>query len=74
VLNESKQLPKVIPNVQHHIETEGRPVAAKYRRLDPAKLAAAKKEFIEMCVLGLNGPDPSKLRFATRKNAFSTIY
>jgi hypothetical protein len=42
------QLPPVIQSVQHHIETEGRPVAAKYRQLDPVKLAAAKKEFAEM--------------------------
>jgi hypothetical protein len=48
VLCQSKQLPPVIHSVQHHIETEGRPVAAKYRRLDPAKLAATKKEFADM--------------------------
>ena len=34
--------------VQHHIETEGRPVAAKYRRLDAAKLKAAQAEFREL--------------------------
>jgi hypothetical protein len=48
VLCQSKQLPPVIHSVEHQIETEGRPVAAKYRRLDPAKLAAAKKEFADM--------------------------
>jgi hypothetical protein len=53
VLCQSKQLPPVIHSVQHHIETEGCPVAAKYRRLDPAKLAAAKKEFGEMGKQGI---------------------
>jgi hypothetical protein len=48
VLNESKQLPKGIHTMQHHMETEGRPVATKYCQLDPGKLAAAKKEFMEM--------------------------
>jgi Reverse transcriptase (RNA-dependent DNA polymerase) len=48
VLCQSKKLPPVIHSVQHHIETKGRPVAAKYRRLDPANLAAAKKEFADM--------------------------
>ena len=45
VFNAAKDLPPVIHRVQHHIETTGRPVAAKYRRLDPAKLKAAKEEF-----------------------------
>jgi RNase H-like domain found in reverse transcriptase/Reverse transcriptase (RNA-dependent DNA polymerase)/Integrase zinc binding domain/Integrase core domain len=48
VLCQSKDLPPVKHSVQHHIETEGRPVAGKYRRLDPAKLAAAKQEFADM--------------------------
>jgi hypothetical protein len=48
VLNQGKSLPPVKHKVLHHIETEGRPVAAKYHRLDSAKLAAAKKEFFEM--------------------------
>jgi hypothetical protein len=34
--------------VVHFIETEGRPVAAKYRRLDPVKLKAAQAEFAEL--------------------------
>ena len=38
----------MVHSVEHHIETEGRLVAAKYRRLDPGKLLAAKKEFEEM--------------------------
>jgi Reverse transcriptase (RNA-dependent DNA polymerase) len=48
VLCQSKELPPVVHNVQHHIETEGWPVTSKYRRLDPVKLAAAKQKFEEM--------------------------
>jgi len=48
VLNQSKDLPPATHHVQHFIETEGRPVAAKYRRLDPARLQAARKEFAEL--------------------------
>jgi Reverse transcriptase (RNA-dependent DNA polymerase)/RNase H-like domain found in reverse transcriptase len=39
--------------VQHHIETSGRPVTAKFRRLDPARLAAAKAEFGKMLAAGV---------------------
>jgi Reverse transcriptase (RNA-dependent DNA polymerase) len=35
-------------SVQHHIITKGRPVTPKFRRLDPARLAAAKAEFSKM--------------------------
>jgi hypothetical protein len=45
---ETKQLPEVIHQVEHHIETDGRLVAAKYRRLNPEKLAAAKREFADL--------------------------
>ena len=48
VLNASKELPEVKHLVFHHIETSGRPVTAKYRRLDANKLAAAKKEFLDL--------------------------
>ena len=48
VFNAVKDLPPVINHVQHHIETTGRPLAAKYRRLDPAKLKAVNAEFREM--------------------------
>ena len=48
VVNASKKLPKVKHKVQHFIETEGRPVRSKYRRLDPEKLASAKADFREM--------------------------
>ena len=53
VVNNSKRLPKVTHKVQHFIETEGRPVTAKYRRLDPEKLAAAKAEFEELLAQGI---------------------
>jgi hypothetical protein len=48
VLNASKALPAVKHDVQHVIVTTGRPVTGRYRRLDPARLAAAKKEFMEL--------------------------
>ena len=41
-------MPLVIHRVEHHIETDGRPVAARYRRLDAAKLKAAQADFREM--------------------------
>jgi hypothetical protein len=45
VVNAAKTLPVVTHQVEHFIETVGRPVASKYRRLDPERLAAAKEEF-----------------------------
>ena len=48
VVNPSKKLPKVKHKVEHFIETEGRPVRSKYRRLDPEKLEAAKAEFLDL--------------------------
>jgi hypothetical protein len=48
VLGESGKLPPVKHKVQHSIVTSGRPVTARFRRLDAAKLAAAKKEFLKM--------------------------
>ena len=47
VVNPSKILPPVTHKVIHHIVTSGRPVAAKYRRLDPVCLKAAKEAFLE---------------------------
>ncbi|MBM3939179.1 MAG: hypothetical protein FJ333_11085, partial [Sphingomonadales bacterium] len=51
--NVSKKLPPVKHKVLHQIITEGRPVRAKYRRLDAQKLAAAKKEFRELEAQGI---------------------
>ena len=48
VLNKSKVLPKPTHRVQHFLVTEGRPVTAKYRRLDNDRLEAPKKEFAEL--------------------------
>jgi hypothetical protein len=39
--------------VEHHIETTGRPVTAKFRRLDQVKLKAAKEEFAKMLAAGV---------------------
>ena len=48
MLNASKVLPEPTHGVFHHLETEGRPVTAKYRRLDQERLAAARKEFADL--------------------------
>jgi len=48
VLNASKVLPNVKHHVQHRIETSGHASAARYRRLDPVKLQAAKEEFLQL--------------------------
>ena len=39
--------------VQHHLVTSGPPVTAKFRRLDPTRLAAAKAEFDDMLKAGV---------------------
>ena len=48
VVNESTILPTPVHDVTHHLETSGRPVTFRFRRLDPSKLAAAKAEFLKM--------------------------
>ena len=48
VFNASKDLPLFKHRVVHLIETEGRPVAAKYWWLDATRLKAAKAEFAEL--------------------------
>jgi hypothetical protein len=48
VLNSSGGLPPVKHAVKHTIETTGRPVSAKFCRLDAAKLMAAKAEFMQV--------------------------
>ena len=45
VLNAEGRLPPSTHGVVHHIVTDGRPVSAKFRRLDGTKLEAAKAEF-----------------------------
>ena len=45
VLNQDGHLPPSTHGVEHHIVTSGRPITAKFRRLDNTKLAAAKAEF-----------------------------
>jgi hypothetical protein len=48
VANPSGRLPDVKHGVEHVLETTGRPVTAKFRRLDQDKLKAAKDEFLKM--------------------------
>ena len=53
VLNADGRLPPSTHGVEHFIETTGRPVSSKFRRLDAAKLAAAKAEFIKLEAEGI---------------------
>lgn len=50
---------KVLHNVKHYITTKGHPVYAKPRRLDPRKLAIAKKEFSYMMEHNICRPSKS---------------
>jgi hypothetical protein len=53
VLNADGRLPASTHGVEHHIVTSGRPVTAKFRRLDSTKLAAAKEEFSKLEAEGI---------------------
>ena len=58
--------------VFHHIKTTGPPVFARFRRLAPAKLAAAKQVFAEMEALGIcqkaSSPWSSPLHIVVKKD------
>uniref|UniRef100_A0A5S6QYL9 RNA-directed DNA polymerase n=1 Tax=Trichuris muris TaxID=70415 RepID=A0A5S6QYL9_TRIMR len=55
------QFPSVTkPGVDHTIETRGRPVYARSRRLRPDKLAAAKRELDELVSRGILVPSSSQ--------------
>ncbi len=45
VVNASGSLPPPVHDIQHHIKTSGPPIASRFRRLEGAKLEAARKEF-----------------------------
>jgi hypothetical protein len=47
------QLPHPKHGVEHRITTAGQPVSAKFRRLDPERLAAARAEFDAMLAAGI---------------------
>ncbi|CAH8647502.1 unnamed protein product, partial [Schistosoma rodhaini] len=79
LLNEFPELLKVTYNktdlkhtIQHHIVTNGPPVNARPRRLDPKRLAIAKQEFDKLMRLGIirpsNSPWASPLHMAPKKN------
>ena len=53
VLHPGGALQQTAVDVVHFLETTGPPVRAKFRRLDPEKLAAAKKEFLAMEAAGV---------------------
>ncbi len=48
VANPSSRIPVSKHGVQHILQTTGRPVMAKFRRLDPDKFEAAESEFLKM--------------------------
>jgi hypothetical protein len=48
VFSQQKVIPEARHGIEHRILTTGRPVAARYRRLDAAKLKAARDEFLDM--------------------------
>jgi hypothetical protein len=58
--------------VEHVVETTGRPVTAKPRRLDPAKRAIAEQEFRELEAAGIvrrsNSPWSSPLHMVPKPN------
>jgi hypothetical protein len=45
VVGDGSDTPRPLHGVQHTVETKGRPLFAKSRRLDPDKLPTAEKEF-----------------------------
>ncbi len=51
--NRSRKLPDVKYGVEHVLETTGRPVMAKFCRLDPNKIKATKVEFLKMEAEGI---------------------
>jgi hypothetical protein len=48
VVNATKLLPAVKHDVEQHIQTSGPPIASRFRRLEGAKLEAARQEFQAM--------------------------
>jgi transposase InsO family protein len=64
--------PHPLHGISHSIETSGRPVFAKARRLDQEKLQCAKKEFQELEAAGIirrsNSPWASPLHMVRKKD------
>ena len=53
VLGDGSETPHPLHGVEHTIETSGRPVFAKARRLDPDKMRMAESEFRSLEQLGI---------------------
>ncbi|CAH8566999.1 unnamed protein product [Schistosoma bovis] len=79
LLREFPELVKITYNkadlkhsIQHHIVTNGPPIKARPRRLDPKRLAIAKQEFDKLTKLGIirpsSSPWASPLHMAPKKN------
>lgn len=70
---DSSGMPReAVRGVEHTIETEGRPVFAKFRRLDSSKLAVAEGEFRKLEAAGIirrsNSPWASPLHMVPKKD------
>ena len=59
-LTQTSKAPEPQHSVRHHIETTGPPVFCRPRRLDPARLAAAKAEFQRLLNFGVIRPSKSQ--------------
>jgi hypothetical protein len=53
VLNPTGDLPPQTHKVEHHLITAGRPVSARFRRLDPEKHEAARTAFAKLEAQGI---------------------
>ena len=58
-LTQASNPPEPQHSVRHHVETTGPPVFCRPRRLDPARLSAAKTEFQRLLNLGVIRPSSS---------------
>ena len=72
IIGDGSHTPQPLHGVEHSIETEGRPVFAKSRRLDPDKLRNAEKEFRDLERMGIvrrsNSPWSSPLHMVPKKD------
>jgi len=72
VVSTGNSHPHPLHGISHSIETTGRPVFAKARRLDQEKLQCAKKEFQELEAAGIirrsNSPWASPLHMVKKKD------
>jgi len=70
IVGDGSGTPRPKHGIKHHVETSGRPVFAKARRLDPAKHRLAEKEFLALEKAGIvrrsNSPWSSPLHMVPK--------